>query len=61
MDRQQMEQVATDLNQRDEVDNARVVEFLGEPHVHIDFTTGAIGTISTEDEYSVIQVRQGKE
>jgi len=62
MDRQQMSQIVDDLNQRDEVDNARIVEFLGESHVHIDYTNGNIGTISKDDEYTVIPVKQqGKE
>lgn len=57
MDRQRMEQVAGDANQRPEVENARVVEFLGTPHVHIDFINGNIGTISKDDEYIIIPVK----
>ena len=56
MNRQQMEQAVSDLNQRGEVEEARIVEFLGKPHVHIDFQDGNIGVIGEEGTISTIQI-----
>ena len=34
MNRQHMQKLVDDLNQDEEVENARVVEFMGNPHIH---------------------------
>ena len=36
MNRQHMQKRVDDLNQDEEVENTAVVEFMGNPHIHID-------------------------
>ncbi len=56
MNRQQMEELAQRLNQDKDVENARVVEFLGKPHIHIDLADGDIETISEDGAMRVVPI-----
>lgn len=56
MNRRDMQKLVDDLNQTDEVDNARIVEFLGKPHVHVDLADGDIEVITEEGESRVIPI-----
>ena len=51
-----MEKLVDNLNQDESVENARVVEFLGKPHVHIDLADGDIEVITQEGESRVIPI-----
>lgn len=56
--RKDMEELAGKLNQEEDVQNARVVEFLGKPHVHIDHTDDSIGTVDEKGDYRNTPVRK---
>lgn len=44
----EMQEKLTELNQQEEVEEARIVEFLNDPHIHVDYTNGSIGIVSPD-------------
>lgn len=44
----ELQQIISDLNEQEDVENARIVTFAGEPHVHIDYVDGNIGVVSPD-------------
>jgi hypothetical protein len=56
MNRQHMQKRVDDLNQDEEVENARVVEFMGNPHIHVDLADGDSEVITQEGESRFIPI-----
>jgi hypothetical protein len=53
---EQMQDKLTELNAQDSVENARIVEFMGNEHIHVDYQSGDIGTVSPDgSDISVVQ------
>lgn len=53
---EQMQDKLTELNAQDDVENAHVVEFLGNEHIHVDYQCGDIGIVSPDgSDISVVQ------
>lgn len=48
MSEEQISQKLEELNAQSNVEEARTVEFLGETHVHIDYSNGNIGVVSPD-------------
>jgi hypothetical protein len=56
MNDDEIQQKLDELNAQDHVENARVVIFMDEPHVHIDYVDGNIGIVSPDgSSISVIE------
>lgn len=51
----EMQTKLDELNSRDNVEEARVVTFLGEDHIHIDYTNGDIGISQDGDSILVLK------
>jgi hypothetical protein len=56
MNKQQLRDLATKLNEDEDVEDARVVEFMGKPHVHIDTTDGDIETVTQDGTIHVVPI-----
>lgn len=48
MSEEQMQTKLDELNAQEEIENAHVVEFLGNEHIHIDYQSGDIGIVSPD-------------
>jgi len=57
MNKQQLADLAAKLNEDEEVEDARLVEFMGKPHIHIDLTDGDIETITQDGTMRVVPIR----
>jgi hypothetical protein len=57
MNKQQLADLAARLNEDPEVEDARVVEFMGKPHIHIDLVDGDIETITQDGDVRVVPIR----
>jgi hypothetical protein len=56
MTEEQMEQKLTELNAQDNVEEARVVDFLGNERIRVDYVDGNIGVVSPDgSSISVVQ------
>lgn len=45
---EQMQRKLTELNEQEEIEDARIVTFMNEPHIHVDYADGAIGVVSPD-------------
>ncbi len=57
MNHQEMEKLASTLNEDETVEHARIVEFMGKPHVHVDLASGDIEVITQEGKSRAIPIR----
>ncbi len=57
MNKQQLQELANKLNEDEDIEDARVVEFLGRPHIHIDDIDGDIETITPDGTMRVVPIR----
>jgi hypothetical protein len=56
MSDEEIQQALDELNAQNDVENARIVTFMNEPHIHIDYTDGNIGVVSPDgSSISVIE------
>jgi hypothetical protein len=53
---EEMQAKVDELSKLEDVQEARVVEFLGEQHIHVDYTNGNIGISQDGESILVLQV-----
>lgn len=56
MNRQHVQKRVDDLNQDEEVENTCVVEFMGNPHIHIDLADSDSEVITQDGESRFIPI-----